>query len=186
MIFLYQFARLSFLAICVTLALGACSVEQATDRCTAESMTLDGLIKCVRETHASTRSCEAVERGPTALPLTGRRVLTYGAATKHGGTSRGIVFEGARGMEVRAPINGLVTFSDPWRSYGDLLIIDSCTTVALMAGPLSSDVTAGQAVTAGGIVARLRQTPSDTPIVYLEVREGGTTIDPATIIPEAR
>jgi len=186
MIPLAQRTRFPLLAAVLPLAFGACSVEQTTDRCTAESMTLDGLIKCVRETHASTRSCEAAVRGSTAIPLAGQRVLTYGAATKHGGTSRGIVFEGSHGAEVRAPISGLVTFSDPWRSYGDLLIIDSCTTVALMAGPLSSNVTAGQAITAGGTIAHLRQTSSDAPILYLEVREGGTTVDPATIIPASQ
>jgi septal ring factor EnvC (AmiA/AmiB activator) len=179
----YRLAALG--AASIPLVLAACSVEQTTNRCTAESTTLDGLIKCVREMHAGTRKCETAERGPGAIPVAGRRLLKFGEVTKHGGTSRGIVFEGARGAEVRAPVSGLVTFADPWRSYGDLLIIDSCTTVALMAGALSPEVIAGQSITAGGAVARLRQTSSsDTPVLYLEVRENETAIDPATVIPQ--
>lgn len=168
---------------CLSLAAAGCSVEHTTNRCASDSMTLDGLVKCVRDMHAGTRSCAAAERGPTAVPVAGRRLLRYGETTKHGGTSRGIVFEGARGAEVRAPVGGRVTYADPWRSYGDLLIIDSCTTVALMAGAFSPEVIAGQNIAAGDAVATLRQTSSEAPVLYLEVREDDATVDPAGIIP---
>lgn len=170
-------------AACLPLVLAACSVEHATNRCAADSTTLDGLIRCVREMHASARKCDVVERGPAAVPVAGRRVLKFGETTKHGGTSRGIVFEGARGAEVRAPVSGLVTYADAWRSYGDLLIIDSCTTVALMAGALTPEVIAGENTTAGHAIAKLRQTSSDAPVLYLEVRENETAVDPASVIP---
>ncbi len=167
----------------MSLALVGCSIEQTTDRCASDSMTLDGLIKCVREKHGGAPSCQTAGRGPTAVPVTGRRLLKYGETTKHGGTSRGIVFEGTRGGEVRAPIGGRVTYADPWRSYGDLLIIESCTTVALIAGELSPEVIAGQSIAAGKTVATLRQTASDAPVLYLEVRENDATVDPAGVIP---
>jgi septal ring factor EnvC (AmiA/AmiB activator) len=184
MTFLTHLWRLPLLgAAGLPLALAGCSVEHTTNRCAADSMTLDGLIRCVREMHASTRKCDAAGRGPAAIPIAGRRVLKFGDATKHGGTSRGIVFEGARGAEVRAPVSGLVTYADAWRSYGDLLIIDSCTTIALMAGALAPEVIAGQTIAAGGAVAKLRATASEAPVLYLEVRENETAIDPASVIP---
>jgi septal ring factor EnvC (AmiA/AmiB activator) len=172
-------------AACLSLACAACSVEQTTNRCTADSMSLEDLIQCVRKTYAETRQCDAGRHDATAVPVAGRRVIKFGEVTKHGGTSRGIVFETGQGAEVRAPMSGLVTFADPWRSYGDLLIIDSCATVALLAGSFSPEVIAGQNAAAGSTVAKMRQTATGTPVLYLELRENGATIDPAAMIPES-
>ncbi len=172
-------------AACLSLTLAACSVEQTSNRCASDSTTLDGLIKCVRDMHAAPRTCEETAgRGPTAVPVVGRRLVRYGETTKHGGTSRGIVFESTGGAEVRAPLGGRVTYADPWRSYGDLLIIESCTTVALMAGTLTPEVIAGQSIAAGETAAILRQSSSgDAPVLYLEMRENDATVDPAGLIP---
>jgi septal ring factor EnvC (AmiA/AmiB activator) len=170
-------------AACLSLTAGACSVEQARNKCADESTSPDGLIECARKMHASAGHCESGRRGAATTPVAGRLVIKFGELTKHGGTSQGMVFEGAAGGGVRAPIGGLVTFADPWRSYGDLVIIDDCKTVALMAGTLSPEVMAGQSATAGDVVATMRQTSSDAPVLYLELREDGTVVDPAGVLP---
>lgn len=176
--------RLLAITTFAALVPAACSVEQTSNRCAKESTSLDGLVACVRDMHAAARRCEPDREIAAALPVAGRRVLKFGEATKYGGTSRGIVFEGADLAEVHAPIGGTVTFADTWRSYGELMIIDACAKVALIAGTFSADVIAGQVTSAGEPVARMRKTSSDAPVLYLEMRENGAAIDPARLIPQ--
>lgn len=161
----------------------ACSIERHTDRCAAESTSLEKLIACKRQENPALASCTKPERGPAATPVAGRRVLNFGEKTKHGGTSKGIVFEAARGAGVRAPIEGTVTFADAWRSYGQVLIIDGCSTVAVMAGSLSPNVIPGQNIKSGAPIAQLSNVPDDAPVLYLEMRENGSLIDPSQFIP---
>jgi septal ring factor EnvC (AmiA/AmiB activator) len=117
------------------------------------------------------------------LPVAGRRVLKFGDVTNYGGTSKGIVFETAAGTGVQAPLAGTVTFADKYRSYGDLVIVDSCTKVTLMAGAFTPDVMAGQNIAAGGSIAKMQPAAAGAPVLYLEIRENGTAIDPASFIP---
>jgi murein hydrolase activator len=83
---------------------------------------------------------------------------------------------------VRACISGVVIFAGAFRSYGDVLIVDGCTVVAVVAGLLSLDVTEGQAVSAGDALATVRAPKSGEPVIYFEVQDDGVTVDPATLI----
>jgi septal ring factor EnvC (AmiA/AmiB activator) len=174
--------RFSILAA-LSLACAGCSVEQASNRCAKETTTLDGLIQCARDLHAKTQQCGQSQAGKGALPVAGRRVLKFGDVTNYGGTSKGIVFETAAGAGVQALLAGTVTFADKYRSYGDLVIVDSCSKVTLMAGAFTPDVMAGQSIGAGQSVARMQPASTGAPVLYLEVRENGTAIDPASFIP---
>lgn len=179
---LARLKRFSVLAA-LSLASTGCSVEQASNRCAKETTSLDGLIQCARDLHAKAQRCEPSQAGKGALPVAGSRVLKFGDVTNYGGTSKGIVFEVAAGADVHSPLAGTVTFADKYRSYGDLVIIDSCSKVALMAGAFVPDVMAGQSIGAGGSIAKMQPAATGAPVLYLEVRENGTAIDPASLIP---
>lgn len=170
------------LALAAALSSG-CSVQQTTDRCASESSSLGDLIACVRKKHAATQRCDTLPKGHAAAPVAGRRILKFADTTNHGGTSKGIVFGTTDRAEVHTPISGTVTFADPFRSYGDLLIVDSCAKVALLAGTFSPNVIAGQPIASGDAIALMRKTSTEEPVLYLELREDGKAVDPAGLLP---
>jgi septal ring factor EnvC (AmiA/AmiB activator) len=179
---LARLTRFSGLAA-LPLAFAGCSVEQVSDRCAKETSSLNALVQCARDLHAKAQRCDSGQAGKAALPITGRRVLNFGDVTNNGSTSKGIVFEVATGAAVHAPLPGTVTFADKYRSYGDLMVIDACSKVALIAGTFTPDVMAGQSISAGDSIARMQPASTGAPVLYLEVRENGTAIDPASFIP---
>lgn len=177
---LARLSRFSVLAA-LPLAFAGCSVEQVSDRCAKESSSLNALVQCARDLHAKAQRCDSA--GKAALPISGRRVLNFGDVTNNGSTSKGIVFEVATGAGVHAPFPGTVTFADKYRSYGDVMVIDACSKVALIAGTFTPDVMAGQSISAGASIAKMLPASTGAPVLYLEVRENGTAIDPASFIP---
>lgn len=118
-------------------------------------------------------------------PVEGQQILKFGQPTEYGATSRGLVFNAAGGAFVRAPVSGVIIFAGAFRSYGDLLVVDACNVVAVVAGLLSLDVAEGQAVSAGDALATVREPKSGEPVIYFEVQDSGETVDPATFIPPA-
>ncbi|MGE0024152.1 MAG: murein hydrolase activator EnvC [Hyphomicrobium sp.] len=172
----------AILALAAALSAG-CSVQQTTDRCASESASLSDLITCVRKKHAATQRCDALPKGRAAAPVSGRRILKFGDTTNYGGTSKGMVFGTSDRAAVHAPVSGTVTFADPFRSYGDLVIVDACTKVALLAGTFSPNVIAGEPIAAGDAVALMRKISAEDPVLYLELREEGKAVDPAGLLP---
>ena len=109
--------------------------------------------------------------------------LKFGQQTEYGATSRWLVYKAAGGAAVRSPVSGVVIFAGEFRSYGDVLIVDACTVVAVVAGLLSLDVAERQAVSAGDALATVRAPKSGEPCeTIFEVQDDGVTVDPATLI----
>ncbi len=176
--------RLPFAAaLLLAVSSAGCSVEQTVDRCASQSASLNDLITCARDKHAVAKRCETLGQAPGARPVAGRRILSFGDTTNNGSPSRGIVFGAADRAEVYAPMSGTVTFAATFRSYGELMIIDACTKITLLAGTFEPNVIDGQPIAAGEAVARMRQTSTEPPVLYLELRENGAAIDPAGLIP---
>ena len=159
------------------------AVQQAT--LCAGSTVLGQLITCSQNAEPQRAlRCATPSFSGMVAPVEGRRILKFGQPTVYGGKSRGIVFQAANGASVRAPVSGVVIFAGEFRSYGDVLIVDACNVVAVVAGLLSVDVAEGQALSAGDVLAKVREPETGEPVIYFEVQDSGVTVDPAMLLGE--
>ncbi|MGQ3672397.1 murein hydrolase activator EnvC family protein [Xanthobacter sp. TB0136] len=129
-------------------------------------------------------------RGLLPLPVAGKRLKNFGADDGVGGQEKGITIATRPGAQVSAPADGWVVYSGPFRSYGQLLIINAGGGYhILLAGMERIEVELGQFVLAGepvgvmGGAARSGTSPSGAasgqPHLYVEFRKDGNSIDPA-------
>ena len=130
----------------------------------------------------------AQAKGHLLLPVAGTRVRDYGAPDGAGGTQKGVVLQTRSGAQVTAPCDGWVVYAGLFRSYGRLLIINAGGGYhVLLAGMEQFTVDLGQFVLTGEPVAAMgsgSRTASATavtasqPLLYIEFRKDGTSIDP--------
>ncbi len=120
------------------------------------------------------------------MPVSGRRVLTFGERTQYGSNSKGLVLETRSGAQVTAPCDGWIVYAGEFRSYGKLLIINAGGGYhVLLAGLSQIDVQPGQFVLAAEPVGTMTTTTkeaagaaSTAPVLYIEFRKDGQPIDP--------
>lgn len=129
-------------------------------------------------------------RGLLPRPATGRQIRSYGEKDELGATAEGISIATRQSAQVSSPTDGWVVYSGPFRSYGQLLIINAGGGYhILLAGMERIDVQLGQFVLAGEPVAAMA-TPRlasaeakgigvTLPVLYIEFRRDGNSIDPA-------
>lgn len=124
-------------------------------------------------------------KGLLPLPVAGVRLTDFGGRDALGNTEKGISIATRAGATVSAPSDGWVVYAGPFRSYGQLLIINAGGGYhILMAGMERITVDLGQFVLAGEPVGVMgaRGTPaaaSGQPQLYVEFRKDGVSIDPA-------
>lgn len=119
-------------------------------------------------------------RGKLAQPVIGRLAVAFGDRDETEiGTTKGIRLETAAGAQVVAPFGGEVVFAGPFRGYGPLLIIDHGEGYhSLLAGLGRIDAVVGQNLLAGEPVGIMPRPGTDSPRLYMELRQGGRPIDP--------
>jgi septal ring factor EnvC (AmiA/AmiB activator) len=126
-------------------------------------------------------------KGTLPLPAQGKRLKRFGEADNSGGTMRGISLQTRGDARITAPADGWVVYAGPFRSYGQLLIINTGGGYhVLLAGMNRIDVSLGQFVLAGepvavmGASAPASQGRDDNsrPVLYVEFRKDGRPIDP--------
>lgn len=121
----------------------------------------------------------AALEGSAALPARGRIVGKFGQSDENGVPLRGIRIEARAGGQVIAPADGKVMFAGPFRGYGQLLIIAHGGGYhSLLAGFGRIDRSVGQWVLAGEPVGLLANSPGEKPVLYLELRRKGETVNP--------
>ena len=131
----------------------------------------------------------AEARGRLPSPVAGEVLRTYGDADGIGGVARGVSWRARRGAVVAAPADGWIAYAAPFRSYGQLLILDAGDGYHIvMAGLTRLDVQAGQFVLAGEPVGAMGDdnqltsaafgAGSSAPVLYVELRKDGAAIDP--------
>jgi septal ring factor EnvC (AmiA/AmiB activator) len=131
----------------------------------------------------------AEAKGQIALPVAGAIVKTFGAADAFGGAEKGVSIATPPAATVASPIDGWVAFSGPYRTYGQLLIINAGGGYYMvLAGMDRINVGVGQFVLAGEPVASMGDGSTRTaaaaaigaaqPILYIELRRDGAAIDP--------
>jgi septal ring factor EnvC (AmiA/AmiB activator) len=129
-------------------------------------------------------------KGQLTLPVAGRVVKSFGTADSYGGQERGLSLATHPGAVVTAPADGWISFSGPYRSYGQLLIMTMGDGYyVVLAGLARADVVPGQFVLAGEPLGAMGDGSIKTaaaialgagePVLYVEFRKDGAAIDPA-------
>lgn len=122
------------------------------------------------------------------MPVNGLKIRNFGGSDGNGGQEKGISIATRPGAQVTTPCDGWVVYAGPFRSYGQLLILNAGGGYhVLIAGMERISVNIGQFVLTGepvatmGIqsqVASILAAPSSQPVLYIEFRKDGTPIDP--------
>ncbi len=122
-------------------------------------------------------------------PVAGAVIREFGAPDTYGGRAGGISIATRAKAQVTAPSDGWIAYSGPFRSYGQLLIIDAGDGYhVVLAGLESVTARVGQFVLAGepvgqmGTLALASAVAPDggpiQPVLYVEFRKNGRAIDP--------
>ena len=127
-------------------------------------------------------------RGQVPIPVNGVKLKEYGAPDGVGGAEKGVSIATRAGAQVTAPADGWVVYAGPFRSYGQLLILNAGNGYhILLAGMDRISVDLGQFVLTGepvavmgngSHIAAILATGSSQPVLYIEFRKDGTPVDP--------
>lgn len=130
-------------------------------------------------------------KGRLILPVRGVNLQTFGDDNGLGGVSQGQSIATRAGARVVSPADGRVVYAGPFRSYGQLLILDAGDDYHIvLAGMERIDVQLDQFVLTGepvGVMGNQRLASAAVldasvtqPVLYVEFRKGGTSIDPSS------
>jgi septal ring factor EnvC (AmiA/AmiB activator) len=136
-----------------------------------------------RPSGAGTIAAAARPGGQLTAPVAGTVVRSWGDATE-AGPATGISYRAAPNARVVSPCGGRVVFAAPFRSYGNLMIVDCGGGYhAVLAGLDRLDVAVGRSVEIGEPVGAMPDwdpaTPGKRPSLYVELRRDGQPVNPA-------
>jgi septal ring factor EnvC (AmiA/AmiB activator) len=130
----------------------------------------------------------ASAKGLLPLPVNGVKTKAFGAPDGLGGSEKGMTIATRPGAQVTAPCDGWVVYAAPYRSYGQLLILNAGGGYhVLVAGMDRISVDVGQFVLTGEPVAvmgsgaptaSVAAVGAGPPGLYVEFRKDGVPIDP--------
>lgn len=101
--------------------------------------------------------------------------------------SRGVEIEAPSGSPVRAIARGKVVFTGEVAGFGNVLILQHGSGLFSVYGKARSfSAPRDRPVGPGEEIGRLPTDPSGRSVLYLELRAGGTAIDPASVLPLGR
>ncbi|GAC1334046.1 MAG: peptidoglycan DD-metalloendopeptidase family protein [Beijerinckiaceae bacterium] len=127
-------------------------------------------------------------KGLLPMPVNGTPIKLFGSPDGFGSSEKGLSLTTRPQATVTAPCDGWVAFSGPYRTYGQLLIINAGSGYyVVLAGMERINVDVGQFVLTGEPVASMGDGTAKTaaaiaigaaqPILYVEFRKDGTAID---------
>ena len=122
-------------------------------------------------------------RGQLGTPVAGSVVRAFGEPGEAGPAS-GVSFGAPPAARVSAPCAGRVVFAGPFRSFGQLVIVDCGGGFHfVLAGLERLDAAVGRPVQSGEPVGTMAawdpRTPGNRPLLYVELREHGQPVNPA-------
>jgi septal ring factor EnvC (AmiA/AmiB activator) len=127
-------------------------------------------------------------RAQVPIPVNGVKLKDFGAPDGSGGAEKGLSIATRAAAQVTAPADGWVVYAGPFRSYGQLLILNVGGGYhVLLAGMERISVDLGQFVLTGEPVAVMGNgshiaavfaTGSSQPVLYVEFRKDGVPVDP--------
>lgn len=129
-------------------------------------------------------------KGLLRWPVSGEQILGFGEADGLGGESQGLSIATRSGTSVLAPADGWVVYAGPFRSYGQVIILNAGDGFHIvLAGMERLDAGLGQFVLSGEPIAAMGATrlasvgeiehTSAQAILYVEFRKDGAAIDSA-------
>ncbi len=128
-------------------------------------------------------------KGLLPFPVNGTLQRGFGSPDGFGGTGKGILIATRVEAIVASPCDGWVSFAGPYRSYGQLLIVNAGQGYhIILAGMDKINVNIGQFILSGEPVAVMGDGSVKTaaaiaigavqPVLYIEFRKDGVAIDP--------
>lgn len=131
----------------------------------------------------------AAAKNRLPFPINGIKLREFGDPDGLGGSEKGLSIASRSGAQVTAPCDGWVVYAGPFRSYGQLLILNAGGGYhVLLAGMERISVDLGQFVLTGEPVAVMGGGPqsaaavaigSSQPVLYIEFRKDGVPVDPS-------
>lgn len=130
-------------------------------------------------------------RGLLELPAQGKVLRRFGDDDGLGGALKGLVIATRDGAQVTSPVDGKVEFAGPFRSYGEVLILNPGGGYhILLAGLGRITAATGEFLRAGEPVGEMGAGPSSVtllgdavgdkrPVLYIEFRNGSSAVDSA-------
>ena len=129
--------------------------------------------------------------GRLNYPVQGQILKHYGDDDGLGSTLHGLAVATQKSAQITAPADGKVEFAGPFRSYGQLLILNTGEGyLVLLAGMTEISADIGQTVRAGEPLGNMGDGPSSVtllgdqiqearPVLYVEFRKNGEAVDSA-------
>jgi septal ring factor EnvC (AmiA/AmiB activator) len=129
-------------------------------------------------------------KGQVSLPVTGKIKRRFGSSDGNGAAMLGDMVATQSSAIVTAPADGKILYAGPFRSYGQLLILDAGDGYhVVLAGMTTLNVASGQSVLAGEPIGAMGEArvasvaasldENSTPELYVEFRKDGKPVDPA-------
>ncbi len=131
----------------------------------------------------------STRKGRLPWPAQGRLIAGFGETLPIGGRSRGLYLSTLPRASVVAPVDVRVQMAGPFRTYGQLLILDAGEGYTiLLAGLARTSVRQGQVIRAGEPLGEMGTRPAPAtltgkrmeesrPILYMELRHKGRPVD---------
>lgn len=160
----------------------------------AEATSRADRVEAARRLADTSRIAPAVHfvdaKGLLTWPVTGDKIVGFGDPDGLGGSSQGVSIATRPGTSVLAPADGWVVYAGPFRSYGQVMILNAGDGYHIvLAGLGRTDASLGQFVLGGEPIAAMGDTKvasigdikhtSAQAILYVEFRKDGTAIDSA-------
>ncbi len=164
---------------------------EADARKTAEAKAREQAEKLKLATLAKPAIAISEQLGKLAYPVQGDILKHFGDDNGLGSHLEGVAIATTAGQNVISPVDGRVEFAGPFRSYGQLLILNAGEGyLVLCAGMKQISVEIGQSIKAGEPLGIMGEGPSSValiggeqelarPVLYVEFRKNNEPVDPA-------
>lgn len=163
------------------------SLDAQSVKLAQEAASLRDLLSAVEKQDSTTTLPKAAGKvhfshmkGRLPKPVAGDIVLAFGQTSAQGQTEKGLTLRTAPGNMVLAPVEGQILFAGPFRTYGNVLIINGGEGYhVLLAGMNQISVGVGQVVLAGEPLGNVGDSnKKETAQLYIEFRKNGQPFDP--------
>lgn len=164
---------------------------EAEAKKTAEAKAREQAERLKLAAHSKPAIAISEQLGKLAYPVQGDILKQFGDDNGLGSTLEGVAIATTAGQNVISPVDGRVEFAGPFRSYGQLLILNAGEGyLVLCAGMKQISAEIGQSIKAGEPLGIMGEGPSSValiggeqelarPVLYVEFRKNNEPVDPA-------